>query len=404
MSTRRHIASVARPRLVAALERGLPDPLAAVLLPAVRWRINRRTVTALVPNQVWEELFRDHALPILEAQRFPQVEAFKVVRRLTGDDATAFRQQRLNNLLSDPGNEFPRSAARQILESPGLTHNPLFLHGPSGCGKTHLLNAIANEFRDLLGNEAVHQLTGEDWINQQTQADDDDDAATRAAASAAVITCDDLNRLAERDVAQEQFFHLLNEGLEQGQQFILAAPMPPKQLSGFAERLVSRFSWGLAAGIDAPKLETRVALLRELAGPVIEDMDHAELGELVENLAPDMHLVMQLADRLLSGQKVRLGEDKASFDRVLEVVAANYQLRPGDLAGKRRHRAVAQARQTALLLCRRLTGHSLEALGSMVGGRDHSTVLYSIRQAEQRQQEDPVFRRLLNELTQEILT
>lgn len=402
--TTRRTSAVTRARLQSVLSRALPETLAEVLLPAVRWRISRRTITALVPNQVWEDLFRTHAIPALEAQAFKSVESIKVACRLAGDTDTGLRKQTFANFYGDPGNEFPVSAARQVLDAPGLTHNPFYVHGPAGCGKSHLLHAMANEFRDMLGTDAVFGTTGEDWVARLAPAyADHDPELIERLDQASVVVLDDVGGLSSRDVAQEQFFVLLNNCLENGQQIVLSALVPPKRLADMEERLVTRFSWGLAVAIDQPKLETRISLLRDLAGPVLEDVDPAEIGQLVEALAPDMHHVMQLADRLLSGQKVKLGEDKASFDRVLEVVANHYGIRAGDIAGKRRHRAIALARQTALLLGRRLTGHNLEALGGMVGGRDHSTVLYLIRQAEERQQDDQNYHSLVTELTQTVL-
>ena len=286
-----------------------------------------------------------------------------------------------------------------------LAHNPLFVHGPPGCGKSHLLSALAQEFRLVLGRDAVVELSARDWVGQQAQqlAERGPSPLRSNLAAAAVIVLDDVQELANRSVAQEQLFHLINDGLEAGQQLVFAGSAQPKHLPGIEERLATRFAWGLTVGMDQPTIETRVSLLRELAGAVLDDADPQELGQLVEVLAPDMHQVGLLAERYMRGERVKLGEDKASFDRILEQVADLYGVRPGEIAGKRRHRLVAQARQTALLLGRRLTGHSLVALGGMVGGRDHSTVLYLIRQGEERAGTDPEYQRLLATVTQRVL-
>ena len=184
---------------------------------------------------------------------------------------------------------------------------------------------------------------------------------------------------------------------------LLAGSAAPRKLPGFEDRLVTRLAWGLSVAIEPPHAETRLALLRRLSDQAAADIPADELARLVDTFAPDMHQVVKLAGRLREGDRPGVGADYASFDRIVQVVAERYDLRPGDLAGKRRHREVAQARQLALLLGRRLTGHSLDALCGMIGGRDHSTVLYSIRQAEERVAADKDLQRDVAEMTQQIL-
>jgi chromosomal replication initiator protein len=185
---------------------------------------------------------------------------------------------------------------------------------------------------------------------------------------------------------------------------VFAGRAAPRKLAGIEDRLVTRLAWGLAVGIEPPHSETRCALVRRLAGAAADGIENAELAAMVDTLAPDMHQAVRLAERLAQGERPGARDEVASFDRILQVVADRFGLRPGDIAGKRRHRQIAQARQMALLLGRRLTGHSLVALGGMVGGRDHSTVLYGIRQAEERLKHDPQLSRELAELTQQVLT
>ena len=155
----------------------------------------------------------------------------------------------------------------------------------------------------------------------------------------------------------------------------------------------------VAAALLAAGVEVRVvdAAARHFSGGA------DAVAEAVDTFAPDMHQVVKLAERIREGDRPGASADYASFDRIVQVVAERANLRPGDLSSKRRHREVAQARQLALLLGRRLTGHSLDALGGMIGGRDHSTVLYSIRQAEERVANDPALQRDVAEMTQKIL-
>jgi len=402
------VASRARPtpaRLGQLLKRELPKPLAELLVPATTWRVTTRSVIAVLPNQIWQDLFTQHAGPVLERRLDRTGLQLRIQSRVDDISPADTRRGRLDNFLQDPGNQFALSAVRQVLEAPGLEHNPLYLHGPDGCGKTHLIAALSHEATSVLGEDQVVRLEGHDWVARHAQelAETGTGPLRERIDSAAFLLFDGVEALARRNLAQEQLFHLINNGMERGQQLVLTGDAAPRRLEGLEDRLVTRLGWGLAVAIDPPLLETRIALLRQLLGDAAREHDAAELARMVEALAPDMHQTVRLADRLVRGEPLGIGKEAASFDRVLECVANRYGIRATDIAGKRRHRSVAQARQASLLLGRRLTTHSLEALGGMVGGRDHSTVLYSIRQAEERLAREPEFTREISELTQEIL-
>ena len=392
-------------RLRAHLKRHLAEPLAEILLPLLRWRINNRGVTVVLPNHAWEDVFREHALEPTKALLADQQLPLRIVRVDEAIDATHSRQPRFANFIIDPGNQFALSACRRIIEAPGIEHNPFYLHGPTGCGKTHLVQAVVAEYGELLGGDQAFNCTAAEWATKYAPTLSETGASSirDKLEQCAVICIDDIEGLSNRALAQEQLFHLINNAMERGQQLVVTGTTPPRSLLGMEERLVTRLGWGLSVAIDMPLMETRLALLLELAGDAAADIDRNELARLVETVVPDMHQVVRMADRLVRGEQITPKDEKASFDLVLEHVARHFQVRPGDIAGKRRLRTIAQARQTALMLGRRLTGHSLEALGGMVGGRDHSTVLYSIRQAEERQKQDKEFARQVGTLTREIL-
>jgi len=390
--------------LKAHLTAQLPAAVEQVLMPALKLRPAPGRVIATLPNPIWHEVFQAHAGETARAWLAALGLDLAIVSRQEAE-AEGQRGQRFADFLRDPGNQVALTACRRVVEAPGLEHNPLYLHGPPGCGKSHLLGAVASEFRQMLGDHAVVALDGPGFVAKDAQslAERGSTPLRLALSHAALICVDQVEALSGRTLAQEELFHLINSCLERGQQIVLAGSEAPRKLPGFEDRLVTRLSWGLAVAVEPPLTETRLALLRRLAGTVANGMEARELTRLVDALAPDMHQVVHLAERLNDGERIQTGEDLASFDRILQVVAERYELRPGDIAGKRRLRQVAQARQMALLLGRRLTAHSLVALGGMVGGRDHSTVLYSIRQAEERAAKDPELMREVSELTQRIL-
>jgi chromosomal replication initiator protein len=383
----------------------LPPELAEVLLPSLRLRANAGRMVVALPNPVWRDVFQDLVAERLRALIRPKGLALHVVCRLDVPGQSSDADQRFDTFLQDPGNQLALTASRRAVEAPGLEHNPLYLHGPAGCGKSHLLAAIAAEYRTVLDDQAVVAFNGPDFVAREAQqlAERGASPLRQRLERAALIVFDSVDALANRALAQEELFHLINSALERGQQLVFAGSAAPRKLPGFEDRLVTRLAWGLALAIEPPHAETRLALLRRLADQAAGEIPAEDLARLVDTFAPDMHQVVKLAERLREGERPGSGADYASFDRIVQVVAERYHLRPGDLSSKRRHREIAQARQIALLLGRRLTGHSLDALGGMIGGRDHSTVLYSIRQAEERVAQNPALQRDLTEMTQRIL-
>ncbi len=392
--------------LMRRLQAQLPSEISEVLLPAVRLRAAKGRMVALLPNSIWLEVFRAHAAPIAEALARERSLSLSTACRQAAAAPSEGAGVSFATFLVDPGNQLALAAARRAVEAPGLEHNPLYLHGPEGCGKSHLLAAIAREYREASGEAGVVELDGPTFVSRDAHdlADRGSSGLRQRIEEAAAILFDQIEALANRQLAQEELFHLINSCLDRGQQLVFAGRAAPRKLVGLEDRLVTRLSWGLSVGVEVPHTETRCAVLTRIAGPAAEDMEAAELARLVDTYAPDMHQVLRLAERLIEGERVGVRDKAASFDRILEVVAARYGLRPGDIASKRRQRQIAHARQMALLLGRRLTGHSLVALGGMVGGRDHSTVLYGIRQAEERLRDDPQVARELGELTQQVLS
>ena len=388
-----------------ALAQALPKELAEVLLPPLRLRANASRLIVAVPNAVWRDVFQELAAEQLRGLLRPKGLSLQVVCRLDVANRSTTNDQRFTSFLQDPGNQLALTACRRAVEAPGLEHNPLYLHGPAGCGKSHLLTAIAAEYRSMLDEHAVVAFTGPDFVAREAQrlAERGSSPLRQRLDKAALIIIDAVDALANRALAQEELFHLINSALERGQQLVITGSAAPRKLTGFEDRLISRLAWGLSVAIEPPHAETRLALLRRLCDQAANDISADELVRLVDTFAPDMHQVDKLADRLREGERPGASADYASFDRIVQVVAERAHLRPGDLSSKRRHREVAQARQIALLLGRRLTGHSLDALGGMIGGRDHSTVLYSIRQAEERLTKDPALQRDVAEMTQTIL-
>lgn len=418
MQRMEHAPTVAEPlsdlvqRLRSALAAELPPELAEVLLPVLTLGGEPGGLTLATPNALWAAVVRQHVLPGIErwaARAAPGL----TVRLIDLDEtpaeapATDDRARTFAGFLEDPGNQIALAACRRVVEQPGLEHNPLYLHGPAGSGKSHLLAAVAGEYRAMLGDSAAVLLHGPELVAEHAQelARRATDGLRATLDQAAVILVDDMDALAGRDLAQEELFHVVNAALDRGAQLVFAGRHAPRKLAGFTDRLASRLAWGLTVGLDAPHLETRVALVRRVAGEAVARADASDLTALVDAQAPDMHQAVILGERLRRGgiDLTATRPRGASFDRIVQVVAEHFELRPGDIASKRRHAEVVHARGFALLLGRRLTDHSLEALGGMVGGRDHSTVMHALRTTEAKVAAEPALQRTLVELTGRVL-
>jgi chromosomal replication initiator protein len=405
-------------RLRSALTADLAPEVAEILLSVLVVQQDPDGLILQVPNAAWAQVARSLALP--SAQRWAERAVPGMSVRIIDLDSTTpvapaygSKIHVFADFLADPGNQIALATCRRVVEQPGLEHNPLYLHGPAGSGKSHLLQAVCHEYRHMLGADAAVLLTGTEFVasgaqelSQRTSEAAPEGSLRGRLEAAAVIALDGVDALGGRDLAQEELFHIINSALDRGAQLLFAARQPPRRLPQFTERLASRLAWGLTVGLDAPHLETRVALVRRIAGSHVSNVDIGQLTALIEAQAPDMHQAVILAERLRRGGIELTAASRpvgAGFDRIVQVVADHFSLRPGDLTGQRRHSEIVHARGLALLLGRRLTNHSMESLGGMVGGRDHTTVLHALRSTEAKLTADPALQRTLDELTRRVL-
>jgi chromosomal replication initiator protein len=387
-------------RLRRQIAAGLPAELAEVLVPALRLRLAGDRLVVAAHSQPWIEALRAHAAPVLA-----RVAGEAGLTLAIDDGGVALAPlQTFAAWREDPGNRLALAACRRVAQAPGIEHNPLYLHGPAGTGKSHLLTALAAETVAAVGEGLVMMCSGDAFVTEWAPA-----LARRGADPlqarldrAALVAIDGIDALAGRALAQEELFHLLNAGLERGTQIAVTGRQAPQRLAGVEDRIATRLSWGLVVALEPPSVETRIAVLRDLC-PAATGLDPGELARMVDIFAPDMHQTVRLAERLAMGERPGQHGAGIGFDRIMTVVAEGYGVRPADLAGPGRERRISRARQAALLLGRRFTGHSLVALGGMVGGRDHATVLYAIRTAEERLAGDPAEARQLAEITRRLL-
>ena len=293
------------------------------------------------------------------------------------------------------GNRLAHAACLAVAEKPARAYNPLFLYGGVGLGKTHLLHAIGNSCHARGLN--VLYVSSEEFTNDMISAirTHTNQAFREKYRSADVLLVDDIQFIAGKESTQEEFFHTFNTLHGQDKQIIVSSDRPPKSLNTLDERLRSRFEWGLTADIQPPDLETRLAILRskaERTGRQISDEILESIARRVQSnireLEGALNRILAFAD--LSGTsltpnlvEVALADllpqrSDVEPSKIIELVAKEWQTTVEALLGRDRSHKIAQPRQVAMYLLRKETDSSLPQIGEVLGGRDHTTVMYAI--------------------------
>lgn len=315
---------------------------------------------------------------------------------------------RFDSFVVGASNQFAHAASLAVSESPSTSYNPLYLYGSSGLGKTHLLHAIGHELFKSQPYLKICYTTCEEFTNQFINSIryNKGEAFRERYRSVDILLIDDIQFLSGKMQTQEEFFHTFNTLFEQQKQIILSSDCAPSEIAKLESRLTSRFQWGLIADIQPPALETRIAILRkksefervslpdnvilymatkvktnvrELEGALVKLIAYASLG----NRTIDLELAEQCLSNYIKEEHIQVTAEK-----IQKFVADQYKLQIKDLCSKNNSKRIAQPRQIAMYLTRKLTTMSLPEIGVAFGNKHHSTVLYSIQKIEKQIQED----------------
>ncbi|HOV70349.1 MAG TPA: chromosomal replication initiator protein DnaA [Clostridia bacterium] len=319
-------------------------------------------------------------------------------------------------------NNFAHAASLAVAEAPAKETNPLFLYGGTGLGKTHLLHAIGNYILSQTPDKKVIYVSSEKFINDLINAikNRKTDEFRYKYRNIDVLMIDDIQFIAGKESTQEEIFHTFNDLYSSNKQIIISSDKSPKDIPTLEERLRSRFEWGLIADIQPPDFETRTAILRKklefegisVSDDVIEFIS-SKIDANIRELEGSLKRILMYST--ITGRNIDLElaqdalkdffttrEKKVNAKSIMEIVARFYNLKPEDFIAKRRDNPVAQARQTAMYLCRELTDLSLPSIGEEFGGRDHSTVIHAINKVNMKSKTDPAFKTELNNLKKRI--
>ncbi|MDO5682868.1 MAG: chromosomal replication initiator protein DnaA [Propionibacteriaceae bacterium] len=320
-------------------------------------------------------------------------------------------------------NRFAHAAAVAVAEAPGKAYNPLMIYGSSGLGKTHLLHALGHYVRNYYDKVRVRYVSTEEMTNDFINSISENKTAEfrRRYRDVDVLLIDDIQFLESKIQTQEEFFHTFNTLHNAQKQIVMTSDRPPKLLEALEPRLRSRFEWGLITDVQAPDLETRIAILkkkaaqerltvsldvlefiaskvqsniRELEGALIRVTAFASLNRQ----QVDMDLTMQVLKDLIPDG----GETPITAQLIIAQTAQYFSFSVDDLCGASRTQALATARQIAMYLCRELTDLSLPKIGAEFGGRDHTTVMHADRKIRQLMNERLTIYNQVTELTSRI--
>ena len=302
-----------------------------------------------------------------------------------------------------PSNKFAHAAAIAVAENPGRAYNPLFIYGNSGLGKTHLLLAIGQRIHDHNPESRIVYVSGDDFTNDMVHSirNGTMDEFRNKYRSVDLLLVDDIQFIAGKQSTQEEFFNTFNNIYNDGHQIGIPADRPPMEMSLLDDRLRTRFEGGLMADVQPPDLETRTAIIRHKAAQLGMSLPHDVVTFIAENITSNVRQIEGVVKRLTAYREImddgitinsvkraikdviRVGAYIPTPDVIIEETARYFSITSSDIRGQRRSKNVAKARQVSMYLIRNLTNLSLVDIGSQYEGRNHSTVLTSIRKIEE---------------------
>lgn len=319
-------------------------------------------------------------------------------------------------------NRFAHAGAQAVTDRPGTIYNPLFIYSGSGLGKTHLMLAIGHQILLNDPSKRVEYVTSETFTNElirSIQKGTNEEFRQRFR-NVDCLMIDDIQFIADKERTQEEFFHTFNALHETNKQIVITSDQQPKEIPTIEERLRSRFEWGLIADIQPPDYETRVAILFkkaqaediEIANDIIyfiaaqvESNIRVLEGALnrvvaysaLNNCVPTVEIAQEALKDFFSVKKKQITPEV-----IIQVVAAEFGVKPADFSTKRRDREISHPRQICMYLIREMLGLSLPKIGDLFGGRDHSTVMHACREISSSLQSDTAFAMKIDDIIERI--
>jgi chromosomal replication initiator protein len=412
------------PQIAAHLRRAVPDATYQIWFAGLRPRaLEGDTLVLVAPDRSarwlaerFGRVLQTCAAAVLGAEVLVEIVSETAGRsRPATDQPSAQRaaaphagdpRHTFDHFVIGEGNRLAHAAALAVAEVPGHAYNPLFLYGPPGVGKTHLLHSIAHYVTHHGGGLTVRYTTIEAFTNGFVGAlqRGSIDAFKAQWRTADVLLIDDVQFLADKARTEEEFFHTFNALYETGSQLVLTSDRLPRDMQALEQRLCERFESGLVTDIASPDFSTRMTILRKRAQHAgMDDIDEASLELIADHVRDNVRALEGALTRVIAYHS--LTEKPITPDLAREVLKRLYPGLPAsaplvsdiqrataeafglsveELVSSSRSAAVAWPRQLAMYLARQLTDATLPAIGRQFGGRNHATVLYACKRADER--------------------
>lgn len=312
-------------------------------------------------------------------------------------------QYTFDTFVVGPSNEFTHGAAIAVANHPAESYNPLFIYGQSGLGKTHLLNAIAVKVHENHPEFKIVFISGEQFTNEMIAAlrKGENFKFRNKYRNADLFLMDDIQFIAGKDSTQEEFFHTFNTLFQNHKQIVVTSDRSPSDMTKLEDRLRTRFEGGLITDIQPPDYETRMAIIKNKALRVGLDMPNDVCSYIAENITANIRQIEGtvkkiMAYRELAGMQIDVqnvsraikdmykgkAETLPTPGLIISEVSRFYAIEELTLRSSLKNKGTAEARQVAMYMIRTMTNLSLPDIGKEFG-RDHSTVIHSIKKIEQ---------------------
>lgn len=414
------------------------------LKPTRPWKVEEGNLYIEVPNEFARDLLESRYAPsILSALRKYLPEdlqlKFVILKNNTNETpanstlptglATEKNLPNLNpkytfeSFVVGDSNRFAHAASLAVAEAPARAYNPLFIYGGVGLGKTHLMQAIGHFVIENNPYYKVVYVSSEKFTNELINAIQKNKTASFRAKYRTVdlLLVDDIQFLAGKESTQEEFFHTFNALHEASKQIVISSDRPPKEIPTLEDRLRSRFEWGLITDIQAPDLETRIAIVQKKAAAEgwqlpndvvayianlinsnIRELEGALIRVIAYSSLTKREITIELAEEVLRDIISTQQATRITIPLIQQAVAEYFNLTVEDLKSKRRTQNIALPRQIAMYLARELTDSSLPKIGEEFGGRDHTTVMHGCERVKEYMGTDPSVNQAIKDLTQQL--
>ena len=310
-----------------------------------------------------------------------------------------------------------------MTEKPGENYNPLFIYGDSGLGKTHLLYAIAHLVNRRRPEARIVYIKGDDFTNELVSSIRENRNAEfrEKYREATVLLVDDIQFIAGKESTQEEFFHTFNSLHDAHKQIVIASDRPAKEIKSLEERLRTRFEWGLTADVQPPDFETRVAIVKRKAELLHLDLPE-DVAEFIANhlknnirqlegavkklnayyMLEGIQPVISVAQNAIKDILNETQPVPVTIEKIVGEVSRTFNVSPADIRGTKRNANVASARRVAIYILREVTGMSMEEIGREFSGRDHSTIVYSLKTMERDMKNDQHLRETVSDIIKNV--